>query len=541
MPLSLSYLPATVFPLGALARAALAGRPSPPELPGMCVPDTLVALPPYEDRLDREERRTLARTLEHNLAQLGPHVAVLESVRALAEPGAACVVTGQQPGFLGGPLYNLYKALTAVRLARALTQAWERPVVPLFWNHADDHDIAEVHSLHVVNPNLDLRKISLPGMSSGKRPFSEVVLDAETHRLQPIAELLRQILPDTPQREEALARFMPRHGESLARAFTRAYVDLLGFLGLLVVEPDWIRPALSRALARIVALDPRAALEEGARRLAAAGQEVAIDPASAALVFHHDGGKRLALRAGGEGFRYDDEPGSRTPSELAAEILQSPSDWSAGALLRPLVQDAALPVAAYVGGFGELAYHAELPPLRARAGLAATPFVPRLSATLVDAETRASLQRAELSVADALAGNAAPAEDEPEEGAPVAADLRAVAERAARELEALREPLQALDRGLGVQLKRTAADVVGLVEKLAGKADRVHQNNSGKGRRHLRRVDTWLRPHDEPQERVLSTLELTARHGTAWIEELLSEIDALPAEHLVVHLAGDPA
>ena len=271
MPLSLSYLPATVFPLGALARAALAGRPSPPELPGMCVPDALGSVPFYEERLEREDRAELSQTLERELALLGPHVAVLESARALAEPGAACVLAGQQPGFLGGPLYNLYKALSVVRLARDLAQAWERPVVPVFWNHADDHDIAEVHSIHVVNANLDLRKVSLPGMSSGKRPFSDLVLDEETHRLGPIAELLRQVLPEGERLERALARFLPRHGESLARAFTRAYVDLCGHLGLIVLEPAWIRNALSRALARLVGLDPRHALAEGARLLAAAG------------------------------------------------------------------------------------------------------------------------------------------------------------------------------------------------------------------------------------------------------------------------------
>ena len=536
MSLALSYLPADVFPLSAVARAALAGRPAPPSLPGMCVPDALGAVPFPAERLEPEDRAALAGALDRELSALGPLEAVLESARALAEPGACCVVAGQQPGFLGGPLYNLYKALNVVRLARGLSQAWERPVVPLFWNHADDHDIAEVHSIYVVNANLDLRKVSLAGVSSGKRPFSEIVLEEEVHRLQPVGELLRQILPDTEHRAQAIERFLPRAGESLARAFTRAYLDLLGHLGLIVMEPSWIRPALSRALARLVGQDPRGALAEGARRLAAAGQEVAIDPAEAALVFRHAGGKRLALRAGGDGFRYDDEPGSRTPSELAAEILQAPGEWSPGALLRPLVQDCALPIAAYVGGHGELAYHAELPALRARAGLPGTPFVPRLSATLVDAEARVSLERLELSVGDALAGRAAGADEGEEGGAPVAAELRAVAARAAAELDALRAPLQELDRGLGVQLKRTGQDLIDLVEKLAGKADRVHQNQTGKGRRHVRRIQSCLRPRDEPQERVLSTLELTARHGTAWIDELLGEIDAFPAEHLVVHL-----
>jgi bacillithiol biosynthesis cysteine-adding enzyme BshC len=541
MMLTLAYLAADVFPLSPLARAALAGRPEPPSLPGTRVPRAVADVPPPPDRLGASERHELARRIEHRLGAYGPHVAVLDSARALAEPGAACVVAGQQPGFLGGPLFDLYKALTAIRVARDLANAWERPVVPVFWNHADDHDVAEVHSLHVVNPNLDLRKVSLAGMSSGKRPFSELVLRDAEHRLGAVGELLRQVLPPTPHRDVALERFLPRDGETLAGAFTRAMLDLLGEHGLLVLEPDWIRPALSRALAHVVGLDPRNALAAGARAIAQAGHDVAIDPATAALVFHHVDGKRNALRAGGDGFRYDDEPGSRTPAELAAEIVETPDAWSAGALLRPLVQDAALPVAAYVGGWGELAYHAELPPLRAQAGLPATPFVPRLSATLVDAETRRSLQRLELEVADVLAGRADADEDAAGAGAPVAADLRAIAARAADELRARHGALAELDPGLGVQAKRTAKQLVDLVDKLAEKADRVHRNQHGKGRRHQRRVASLLLPRGEPQERVLGTVELVARHGTDWIGELLGAMDTFPAEHLVVDLEGEPA
>jgi uncharacterized protein YllA (UPF0747 family) len=332
MALELSYLAADVFPLSPTARAALSDRPRPRSLPGTLVPARIgdVPEPPSSagepGRLDADERRALATTLERRLSRFAPHVAVVEAARSLGEPGGLCVVTGQQPGFLGGPLYNVYKALTAIRLARDLANAWERPVVPVFWNHADDHDVAEVHSLVVVNPNLDLRKISLAGMSSGRRPFSALVLDESEHRLSALGELLRQTLPESAGRDAAIERFLPRHGETVASAFTRTMLDLLGAEGLIVLEPDWIRRPLSRALARIVGLDPRAALDAGAAALVAAGHAVAIDPRTAALCFHHVDGKRVALRSGGDGFRYDDEPGSRTPAELAAEIVQAPDE-----------------------------------------------------------------------------------------------------------------------------------------------------------------------------------------------------------------------
>ncbi len=542
MALRLEHLPADVLELPPLARAALSGR-----TPAGVVPFArrIEEIPPCADRLEPEARAELAATLERELAALQPHVAVLDAARSLARPGACAVVTGQQPGFTASPLYSIYKALSALRLARTLSQAWETPVVALFWNHADDHDVAEVHHTHLVNRNLDLQKIALPGLSSGRTPLSDVLLEDERARLPALRALFEQQLRGEPHLQRALDALFPRSGETLARAFTRALLELLGPQGLLVVEPGWIREPLSRALAGLLAHDPLQALARGSERLVQAGFEPAIPPAEAALLFHHEleGGRiaRRALRAGGEGFQYDKEDGSRTAIELAAEIVDDPRSWSPGALLRPLVQDLCLPVAAYVGGWGELGYHAQLGPLRERAGAPATPFVPRLSATLIDPEARLALRILGSDATSVLRRRGVfEAPDEPAEP-DVAARLRSVGERAAEELLALRAALVELDPSLLVQLKKTAAQMEDLASTLGEKARRVHGNRSGKGRRHERRVSNLLCPRGEPQERVLGPLPFVARFGTAWLEELLLEHDPFAPVHLLVHLGDDLA
>lgn len=530
------HLAADVLGLTPIVRASLSGALDPKVLR---VPRKLDAFTIPEDRLDVDARAELAHALESNLAPLEPHVAVIENARALAKPRAYAVVTGQQPGFLVAPLYSVWKALQTVKLARALTLLWERPVVPLFWNHADDHDIAEVHHAWVMNPHLDLQKVALAGLASGRQPVSRIVVDDVQNRLGPIRESLRQLVRTREHGERALELFVPRSGETLARAFTRGLTGLLGRHGLVVLEPDWIRGSLSRELARVVAVDPAGRLGEGAARVRAAGFDVAIEPKDAALVYSLDAKGRRALRAGGDGFRYDGEDGSRTGDELAAEIVQDPANWSPGALLRPIVQDLALPVAAYVGGGGELAYHAELGPLRDAVGAPRTPFVPRVSITLVDGHVRFALERLEATVADLLRARGAfapPGSEVPEP--PVLAKLRAAGEQAKKDIDSLRAELGELDPGLAIQLKRTADQVKDLVAQLADKAQRVQANRAGKGRRHERRANNALFPNLAPQERVFGPLQYVAKHGEDWIGELLEEIDALGSEHLVVHLPG---
>jgi uncharacterized protein YllA (UPF0747 family) len=299
-----------------------------------------------------------------------------------------------------------------------------------------------------------------------------------------------------------------------------------------------MRAELSRKLAEVVTRDLLVELERGTAALVEAGMPAAIDVPSAALVFRLVEGRRHALRARGTDFSFDDEPGSRTAAELAAEIVQDPADFSPGALLRPILQDTILPVAAYVGGWGELAYHAQLGALRRACGAPLTPFVPRLSATLVDPQSRASMRKLGVSVDDVLRARGKLGEGElAHEAAPeVIGRLREIGERAAKELGAQREELSALDRGLAAQLGRSAKRVRDTIETLAAKAARVHANTSGKGRAHLRRLNHGLAPRNEPQERIRGAIEFVARFGRDWLDALLEEIDPLPTEHLVVHL-----
>lgn len=533
----IEHMSADVLELKPFARAALSGRIA-PEL--VRVPRSMAAFTKPEDRHEHIEREALAERIGQELGKLGPHVAVVDAVRALAQPGTFAVVTGQQPGFLASPLYSLYKALQTIALARELTRAWGTPVVALFWNHGDDSDLAEVNHVHVVNKNLDLQKLVLAGLASGKRPLSRITFDNETHKLATIRAALAQIVDGSPFDTRALEMFVPRQGETFSTAFTRSFTEFLGPLGLVVVEPDWIRPQMSRELARIVTLDPQAALVRGAQRVRDAGHEVAIDPENAALLFALDAKGRRALRAGGDGFRYDGEDGSRTGAELAAEIVQDPLAWSPGALVRPIVQDLVLPAVAYVGGFGELAYHAQLGALRDACGAPRTAFVPRISMTLVDPLCRLALRRLEVDVATIVRAKGAYAVGGTNvELPPVLAKMRAAASEAAAKLTALKAEFSELDPGLAAQLKRTGDQIEELVEKLAEKGERVHQNKSGKGRRHERRANTILFPRQMPQERVLGPLPFVARFGEQWIHELCAELDPLAPEHLIVNLDAD--
>jgi hypothetical protein len=117
-----------------------------------------------------------------------------ERARALGRPGAAAVVTGQQAGLFGGPLFVLWKALATVAVARRLEAERGKPVVPVFWVASDDHDFAEIRATTIVDASGALRTLRYaPVEEPLGRPAWDIVLDDSVRAL--VDELARALPP----------------------------------------------------------------------------------------------------------------------------------------------------------------------------------------------------------------------------------------------------------------------------------------------------------------------------------------------------------
>ena len=78
----------------------------------------------------------------------------VEAAARLADPRTVAIVTGQQAGLFGGPLFTLLKALTALRLADLVARDHQVPTVAVFWIDAEDHDWDEVRACTVFDRDL---------------------------------------------------------------------------------------------------------------------------------------------------------------------------------------------------------------------------------------------------------------------------------------------------------------------------------------------------------------------------------------------------
>ena len=95
------------------------------------------------------DRARLASVLQAQQVHRNAPAEARAAAARLADPNAVAVVTGQQAGVFGGPMYTLLKAITALQLARRTEHKQKVPAVTVFWVEAEDHDWNEVRSCTV--------------------------------------------------------------------------------------------------------------------------------------------------------------------------------------------------------------------------------------------------------------------------------------------------------------------------------------------------------------------------------------------------------
>src|SRR5436305_1896776 len=99
-------------------------------------------------------RDVLCRALATQQRERGSDTAAVDKLAG----GAVAVVTGQQPGLFTGPLFTILKAITAIKLARMITEAGVS-AVPVFWIAAEDHDHEEIAGTHILDRDSGLRQL----------------------------------------------------------------------------------------------------------------------------------------------------------------------------------------------------------------------------------------------------------------------------------------------------------------------------------------------------------------------------------------------
>jgi bacillithiol biosynthesis cysteine-adding enzyme BshC len=503
------------------------------------VPSALAFLgaPPWEEvaaQLQRYayQRAQLCAVLEQGAVRHGAPRAALDNIARLRDAGTYVVATGQQAGFLGGPLYTLHKALTAIKLARQLeaAAAGRARFVPVFWVAGDDHDLAEIDHAELLTDAGDIETVTLPlTPASAGRSACDAYLEAGE------ADALTQRLARVLAADAAAGYVKAYCARNLDAAFARLLNGWLGELGLVVVSSADVRRLAAPILLREshdYDVTGRLVREAGLR-MQQAGYKPGF-PGTARngphfFVASEPDAVRARVEVAGAGFT--------AHGKLVAVpgLLQTrPELFSADAALRPVVQQHIFPVAAAVLGPGEIAYWAQLKGVFAHFGVTWPRIVPRATLTLLDARAEKALRKLGLAAtAPELFAGAEALRKMALSGARLQG---AMGERVARilaDVDALKAEVETADAGLRPLTEKARARIEHELQRMVQKTEAAMVPREEALEKRLRYLAALVRPRNQPQERVLATGPfLAARPGLP--AELLETIDPEAREHLVV-------
>jgi bacillithiol biosynthesis cysteine-adding enzyme BshC len=492
----------------------------------------------------RVDRQRVADALERMNTRWGAPKETLENIELLRDPETIAVVSGQQAGLFTGPLYTIYKALSAVKLAGCLRQR-NTKAVPVFWIAAEDHDFAEVALAEFIGRDCQLKQVSVdPNLHEEAQPVGYVKLD------QSITTVIDELFELLPASEfagdmKSLVQEAWQPGRSFSDAFAAMMTVLLGRYGLIFLDPldselkQLAAPLYSAAAER--APEIGGALEKRSRELEDAGYhaQVLATANSFPLFLHDETGARHALTRGDDGeYRTKDNDRGYAAEELAAMARETPERFSPNVTLRAVVQDYLLPTIAYYGGAAEIAYFAQTAEVYRLLDRPATPILPRSGLTMIEHHTGRTLGRYGLKLADFFEGLEPVIKRVVEEhlGAGTSQLFTDAEQNVNKELDRLRDELKNVDPTLATALDTGRKKIQYQLDGLRTRFVRAQMSRDEAAHRQLQRAFDQLYPHKDLQERHINITSLLARHGTYVIDWIFNTINLGSHDHQVVYL-----
>lgn len=467
----------------------------------------------------------------------------LENIDRLGEDGTAAVVTGQQAGIFTGPLYTIYKALTAIKLAHHITDRFGVIAVPIFWNASEDHDFQEVR--HVEFVSRDDRVLSLvyePKADIDAKSIFDVPLE-------PSLEFLIGLMEGDTNESEFKHSIIDLLRNSLGRCYSLAdwfsclMQALFNSYGLVMIDPHlppWRRlasPIIEREIEN--PLQSSHLINETGQQLRELGyRQQIMRKEDDVNFFFYAQGRRNKVRFQGAKFLVNRVGLEYDKTEMMDMLAKEPERFSPGAALRPLVQDHVLPTVAYIAGPGEVSYFAQMRDTYSFFDLVMPVIYPRRRAMLIEAGIAKILDRYGLDVEDVRKsrkdlirlivsrGNSHP-----------------IVRECDRKLGAMEEVLDEFRREVAETEPTLAEPIDKLKQKIGYEMDKIRQklvlaqeNELDIIEQHVDRLRTHLFPEGKEQERVLNIFPYLFTYGIQLIAMLEKAIDIMDFERQTIHV-----
>ena len=325
-----------------------------------------------------------------------------QNLELLTNENTLAIVTGQQVGFLGGPLYTLIKISSAINLAEKLNIKFpEFNFVPVFWIEDNDHDNLEASQSTVYNTDYDIKHIScMEGLSKqdrtcvSERKFDKSILNTFDN--------LSLILPGEKFKQEIIEKFKSiyKPGQFWNDAFIELLNSWFGEKGLLFIKASEARKSgyFSELILKELgnAGQTQQIIQEVNGKIEQNGYHIQAKSFEINVFLHESNQRYKIVKSKIDNNKYECGSNIFSIDEIRKKAENEPHLFSPAVLLRPVFQDYILPTAAYICGPSEIGYSAQIKELYEYFGVSMPAFLPRHSASFVDNRIMRFLEKQKL-------------------------------------------------------------------------------------------------------------------------------------------------
>ncbi|MFC7685516.1 bacillithiol biosynthesis cysteine-adding enzyme BshC [Ureibacillus sp. GCM10028918] len=487
--------------------------------------------------------KELSSIIRQFMEPIGISDKVEDNLTALAN-GSVAIVGGQQAGILTGPLYSVHKAISVILLAKEQSEKLGEKIVPIFWIAGEDHDLDEINHTFTVDSGTIKKRVY------SERSKLKTMASTTNIQKEKLKSLIGTIFKDYGETEYTQTLYKScinqlEQSQTFTDFFARLMNELFKTEGLLMIDAAFepFRKLESDFFVKIIELNEEIAkvVVEKEQLLDREGFGSPIDASEEnANLFYVQEGERFLLQRNEEQ-SYQDASGfiTLTREELLEVAKNNPEKLSNNVVTRPLMQEMTIPVLAFVGGPGELAYWATLKDAFKVLDLQMPILAPRLNITLLERKIEQLLATYQLSILDIMSGKAQSLK---------AQYIDNVQDSEAKQqLEELNHAVKEQYKKLDAHLKTQQLELQSLVEnnikyhekQFKYLSKKIEQQVLIKHDKTIRQFDMMqleIYPNESLQERVYNPFQYMNHYGPTLIEDLCSLPLEIANKHYVILL-----
>lgn len=466
-------------------------------------------------------REVLADILKEYHKNLRANSQTLQMIEELRQDETLTVITGQQAGILTGPLYTLYKAMTAIQLARQQRERLGRPVVPIFWIAGEDHDWQEIRETYFLDSQGKLISCLLQGDGGGESVGQQKVPSWEAIEAQLLG------IPDSEFRASVIkqCRLLTEQAENLTQWFALILQWLVQKWGLIFFDP--MLPEFKRLAAPMyeqilkMHVDVRLALAECTNNWVELGFQPQIQPTGGEVNLFLSVPERRAILFKDQSFYLRGQKKSWDLDTINELLAQAPERFSPNVVTRPIVQEYLFPTLAYVAGPGEMNYWAQLGEVFAKLGFVMPILFPRLSAVVLTASWQKYLKKQALTLEDVYLGLEEQRNRLVREQDTLSIDqhFRRLREQVAKGYAELK-PLEGVHANVSDWLVKNEEKVKFQLDYLERKIWQAQRKRCSDILDCLQQLEDGITPNQSRQERILNPFNFVIRYGLSFVERV---------------------